>query len=1813
MKQSSLLNAQQYSSAQQGLQFAQTALKSSQLTYTSQETKLSQSFQQGSLTEDEYHRQLQQLQQQSKADAAPWEIYVKKLTDLIEKYSSRNGKRIHEPTTMRNFPELPSKRTRITFSSSSSSDSDTPIPVVVVKKPETSTSTYDRSTNTDPLEFFRRSSFPPTPNIISFTCQTNHLIRRIPLEQINEFAAEQIVLLHDQGQLVRWNDVVGRLFFHYHVEDLGHLGLQRVDQIPCLDHLIRLQNKINIYLDAYSYYHNLGTLGELEMDIARLFHKNSYQELFLGPIERQSKIEELFHLRSNSFIRKDLKSSDILKYLDQYMTKEHSWISEKDIQIIDFLKFIGEQIQVKHIYQLGIRIKSVYLARTCIKAMQANQRKTMEIARMELNQMLAQLAEKEVIKIRQTIEQDRQHYSTMDPIEVLDDLMEICRDLCHDYSSFKKLTHALQVIIKDSMLRNLFQIALCRGRVTTQPEPPPPTVLPKKIYFSSSEESSEDEKEVIKKILPSEQEILQAFKDQIGSLKSLNFKHLSRIEQRLCEKYQMKSFEEFHQGSFMKYLEQHDQVLFSSDMTLNLISSKSQEKTMMITKNITREDLEQFLRQAKEKTTDRSELEQLVNYHFQVQSFEQCGYGSLQSMINSIEEKQFSSSTDHHYECLIVDGHLPLKPIEFDVETRALSSIEQCPLLSNIAVDTQWNMVYRPRLGPLKGFLSRHRCSILQLDHQTFIKISLHSAIEQFRQSLEKKDPRDIAGHLLSILIQSNSCQYAPLSLLSTMIQTFYSTQIFNDDFYRFLFRIFHRIPSLILHNIIHRLFIEPLVTFEGSTRLIREKFTKIIAEQDIDTIRRFESLGFTGCSIPVIKSNASLPPPPPPPMMMIIPSMASRISNRNDPFDVISRIRREKFGIGLDLSIESQQLTEQLKCLVGRSLERLSKELYNNDMHFVLELIQNADDNQYNQCPALVFVIDDQSIEIYNNEIGFEEDHIQALCNIGKSTKGKHQQGYIGQKGIGFKSVFTVTDRPEIYSNGYQICFDAHDGPIGYILPQWIDEQRKNEEYAQWNTRISLPLKSQSERDKHRSRSLIESFHDIQSSLLLFLNRLRSITIDNRLTQTKQIYQRDDLPGSHIVRIQGGHIEEQWFVLKRTQIALAFPLHEYPLLTKKEIFAYLPLRSFGFTFIIQGDFEVPSSRQDILSDSQWNHSLLQEIPSLFLSSLDAFKQESTLLPIDPLHLFLQFLPHPSSIFGSPLFTSVSRSILQSLRTQQFLPVINQCDLYRPDQCVLLHDPSIRTLVTPDLLSIHLNLYYLDEQFSSFSSILYELGVHRLGHEQLIEFIQRILKSDVTMINRSQLGQWFHCLYRCLNDLSVIDEEQVLLHLRSLNIIPLKNDHQWISLNSTEEFLFFPSKNLSLPQLIEDDLLIIDDQFDLDSLTKLQVQSCLERIGIVHLSHRSIIDQHLYPMLKNKSQWQKKSIELRNTYVMYLFDVWTKDNYSFDMIQLKSLIELSTNEYFRSPIEYPIYFSWNYNHCYDLTKDFPLYPWIILSDNYLQEISSEHKRRKLHQFFIELGVKDFLLPIHQWTMEQFNALIDYRSISINQRLFLLIQQYYIELNDIEQRCFIDTSFFNQLKQSKWIPSIDKSFHQPNEIYVRNPIIDQLLSHHVPYVDINESIDPSFANHLGLLNQLTLSQFISQLIHWSQSSQFFTSRLHMQHVYEYLGQQMNREELTTLLEEYPLIFLPSQYEDRSVIVQGRFVHRSRVCWSDASNLFNKYPLGEQSPSTLQIFYTDQQSLFITIFAIRLHPTMKEYFNLLSNVHFSHYLIYSSLVS
>ena len=80
--------------------------------------------------------------------------------------------------------------------------------------------------------------------------------------------------------------------------------------------------------------------------------------------------------------------------------------------------------------------------------------------------------------------------------------------------------------------------------------------------------------------------------------------------------------------------------------------------------------------------------------------------------------------------------------------------------------------------------------------------------------------------------------------------------------------------------------------------------------------------------------------------------------------------------------------LKDKLKILEDAA--KLASEVNTEKLHFILELVQNADDNRYEDgvTPRIKFIVKEGELLIQNNEIGFEKDHVWALCGVGETTK---------------------------------------------------------------------------------------------------------------------------------------------------------------------------------------------------------------------------------------------------------------------------------------------------------------------------------------------------------------------------------------------------------------------------------------------------------------------------------------------------------------------------------------------------------------------------------------------------------------------------------------------------------------------------------------------------------------------------------------------------------------------------------------------------------------------------------------------------------
>ena len=92
---------------------------------------------------------------------------------------------------------------------------------------------------------------------------------------------------------------------------------------------------------------------------------------------------------------------------------------------------------------------------------------------------------------------------------------------------------------------------------------------------------------------------------------------------------------------------------------------------------------------------------------------------------------------------------------------------------------------------------------------------------------------------------------------------------------------------------------------------------------------------------------------------------------------------------------------------------------------------------------------------------------------------------------GLGFKSVFMLSDTPQVHSNNFHFGFDARE-PLGFVLP--TDEASPPGWQAGTGTRIHLPLKR--EHDAESVVAMVQA--TLTPHMLLFLRRIHRVEVHN-------------------------------------------------------------------------------------------------------------------------------------------------------------------------------------------------------------------------------------------------------------------------------------------------------------------------------------------------------------------------------------------------------------------------------------------------------------------------------------------------------------------------------------------------------------------------------------------------------------------------------------------------------------------------------------------------------------------------------------------
>lgn len=477
---------------------------------------------------------------------------------------------------------------------------------------------------------------------------------------------------------------------------------------------------------------------------------------------------------------------------------------------------------------------------------------------------------------------------------------------------------------------------------------------------------------------------------------------------------------------------------------------------------------------------------------------------------------------------------------------------------------------------------------------------------------------------------------------------------------------------------------------------------------------------------------------------------------SRDEARQHIEQIRRDRFWLD-DASRKPSE--NPLMGMLRRALNQLSTGIFEHAHHYVFELTQNADDNRYSEDAdrflRFVLLDDDPTATpgsqgclcVLNDEIGFERKHVESLCDIGNSTKQGDREGYIGEKGIGFKSVFLISDRPHIISNGYSFHFrrDDCEAGLGFIVPHWDDHVPAAAKDSP--TAILLPLRSASGVDVGNQLA------DIEPECILFMRRLRRIELVAAKTGFRRTLRCSgnngffdlDADGTltrffvHRAEHSCTHIQEPLREgVTSTSVTVALPLTASPT-TDGRVFAFLPTEArTGFPFLINADFLLSASRERIFDTPEWNKKLVQFAAETFVAAFNGLLDDTKHRT-----LAYRFIPtHSDLLPGASLFGPLVEVVRAALKEKECVLTESGEFVVPRDSCFA--EPLSRRLFSkspPRLADFRL----VHPDLENYRKRLAPLGVQALTINQILDIC-----GDPDWL-RNRDADWWETLFELLS------------------------------------------------------------------------------------------------------------------------------------------------------------------------------------------------------------------------------------------------------------------------------------------------------------------------------------------------------------------------------------------------------------------------------------------------------------------------------
>lgn len=476
------------------------------------------------------------------------------------------------------------------------------------------------------------------------------------------------------------------------------------------------------------------------------------------------------------------------------------------------------------------------------------------------------------------------------------------------------------------------------------------------------------------------------------------------------------------------------------------------------------------------------------------------------------------------------------------------------------------------------------------------------------------------------------------------------------------------------------------------------------------------------------------------------------------------------------------------------KGVKKLQTDKYSEEVHFIYELLQNADDAEASY--VKIELREDRLLFVHNGHpftITDDGDDVFPHGDLNQITApaplSSSKENKIGKFGIGFRSVYIYCAEPEIYGDPFSFKIK------GQMVPELIE----NKDYCRAEGETLFVFRF---RDKKNYEEIDAKLKTLESPIL-FLNHLGSITwtadgISHSYTKRCESIKRSGNISLDYVTETNDAAAVNYYMFSKTihlddkgdhRIYAAFPLKKEGGLAmdyQKVYCFFKTMACFGMVAKLQAPFLLTESREQLLPNSSDNEKLIAELATLMSESLFLLTTlESSKKKLIDGNLF-KIIPYDyreetrwgqgytkRGVTQEKYISCFYRAFVDLLKTKAVF--LSRDGIYRDCSHVFITDNRIRKLLNKQQLDSLLNDKEHSCEFLAYSveydkkCFLEKIGVKTFGSKELANKITSSFMDE-------QTEEWVDGFYEYLSQQSDVDFD---LYFQACPVVKLKQG-RWV-------------------------------------------------------------------------------------------------------------------------------------------------------------------------------------------------------------------------------------------------------------------------------------------------------------------------------------------------------------------------------------------------------------------------------------------------